>query len=502
MKRAQFMPTGVPLAMRADAFGALFEVRDRPVELFEVVGPAAVVDIRNPLVQHEGQGWDSYDGIVERVKAAASSPTARAVVLRVDSPGGVALGMIECAREMRGICRAAGKPLLAFVDGCACSSAYALVSSADRIVTPPAGVLGSVGVYQALVDATAADRAMGLVFEFESSGDRKLDGNPHVALTDAARAEVRRHVNGLAELFFGLVGEMRPSVPAKGLRAMNGAVFLGSEAVAVGLADAIGTWSDVLALAGQAKAEAPAPAATEKETVMGEDVKPGDEKKAKARKAFFSAMEAAFDSMFGDDEPAKDDKEPKKEAKAEDAPPAKEDKPADKEEAKALSVLQAKVEALTAAAMKGQGDAAALRAELAAKEDLAARTALIAKRPDFTKEQLDVLALVPLAKVAEAVATWPRGPLAGKVPPPGVLATAPGVLGANNTNVETLAEVPKAEADYVLAKMGLAQAKGAGVTTVGRNLELGAMTPAEARASLEADKAKKAGDAGGKTVST
>jgi ClpP class serine protease len=500
----------------------LFDMRPEATEPFEVEGDAAIVDVRGPVVQHKDWCWDSYDSIVERVKAATDS-NQRAVVLRIDSPGGDALGMMEAARELRAVCRDANKPLIVFVDGMACSAAFALATAGFPVVVPPAGLVGSVGVFQPMLDATGADRAMGLVFEMVSSGERKLDGNPHVKITDAARAETQRRVDGLADLFFALVAEMRHGVSATAMRGLEGGIYLGQEAVTLGLADAVGSWGDVLAYAsGDQQATAPAAASNKEQANMkiraaaGEETTPDNDKKTKARKAFFSAMEAAFDSMFGDDEAPKkkegeasaedEDTKKKEEAKAKaeedkkkeeaSAAAAKAEDEKKKEEAKALAAkaTDSGTKAALDMALKAQEDNAKLRAELAAKDEAHERAGLLAKRPDLTPAVVEILARMPLEDMAKAIESFPRGPMVGKLTPPGVLA-ATGAHGANPNHrgeVDQAVEVPKAEADLIAKGMGLRVDITPGVKRTGRSLELGAMTAEEARVSLKDDEAKRA----------
>jgi ClpP class serine protease len=444
-----FKPIGSAMCIRPIAFGSTFAGFVSQQDPFETCGQAAVVDVFGPIVAHKGDWWDSFESIEERVLAAAQSPL-RGVVLRFDSPGGDALGMIECARAIRGICAKAGKPLYAFVDGMACSAAYALASAATTIVTPPAGLLGSVGVYQAMVDATAADRQMGLSFEMVSSGARKLDGNPHIPISDEARAETQRRVDGLADLFFNLVGEMRPGVSAENMRALQGGSFLGKEAVDVGLADAVGTFDEVLAMVAGSQ---PGTAPSAKGNTMDTD------KKTAARKAFFGAMEKAFEAAFGDEEDDKDkdkaegepseedkkkDEEAKAKAKAEDEKKdveAKAKAKADEDEKEKAKALAAKgsLEAAIALGVANAESVQSLKAELAKRDENDAREKLLELRPDFDATMRATLALAPIETVRDAVNKWPR--IGGKgepaVTPPAAL-SARGVQGAGGTVASAL----------------------------------------------------------------
>jgi len=464
-ERVQYQPTGRPLALDPQAYGLFFEEQDRQAPApFEIAGAAAVVDIVGPVVQHKDWLFDSYDAIVERVQAASAS-AASAVVLRIDSPGGDALGVMECARELRATCAKAGKPLLAFVDGMACSAAYALATPASVVVTPPAGVVGSVGIFQPVIDATAADAQMGLKIKLKSSGKRKLDGNPHAVTSESAEENIQRRVDGLATLFFELVAEMRPSMTVDAIRALEGNTFLGAEAVSVGLADRVGSWSDVLAMVAGAAEKATAPAAATKETAMAEETK--DTSKAGIRKALTAAIAAAIAAAFPDDvEPEKKDGETPPEKKAEvtpekkdgETPPEKktdactpktETEPEKKDESKALAEVRA-------IALASARELQTLKAQNAAKEESQARAALFAQRPDFDANVKATLSLVPLADLKKAVETWPRST--------NPLAAAASVTGTQGARDEDRKASPEVE-QYINERMGLAPSGNAKAST-------------------------------------
>ena len=202
---------GVPLAVNELSIGMMLFAPMPEREPFTMQGSVAVVDVGygGAMSQRPGCAWDSYPEVADRARKAFAEPRASSVVLRVDSPGGDALGCFELFQELRDMASAAGKPLLAFVDGTAASAAYAIACSATRIFVPPAGLVGSVGVMVPSVDQTAADAAAGLKYTLFSSGSRKLDGNPHVRMTDDAAAEIKARVNALADVFFDVVAKGR-----------------------------------------------------------------------------------------------------------------------------------------------------------------------------------------------------------------------------------------------------------------------------------------------------
>ena len=210
MRRARFTKHGM-LAIARNAWGAEFSVALDAPEPFEVYGSVAVVQVCGPITNHD-EGWfDSYDAIKQRLGAALASP-ASSVVLEFDSPGGDCAGCYETSRQLRAMAKKAGKKLYAVSSGLMASAAYALACAADFIACPETSFCGSIGVIEMLVDQVQADRAYGLNFAVIASGDHKADGNPHTALDLSTLTEATARVKSLADGFFALVAESRPSL--------------------------------------------------------------------------------------------------------------------------------------------------------------------------------------------------------------------------------------------------------------------------------------------------
>ena len=239
----KFAPPG-PLLLDPRAYGMAILLTPEPPST-RIVDRAAVVPVRGPLMQYADPFCDSYEAIRGRVEGALAAGNVRAVVLEISSPGGLVAGCFETGRQLRAMCDAADVPLLAYVDGQATSAAYALASCASRIVIPPTGIVGSIGCISELTDTSALDAAMGLRVSVVASGSRKLHGNPHVPTSDAAIATAQGIVNALAEEFFAHVaGAGRVSPDA--LRALDGGLYIGANAVRLGLADAVGGLGDAI----------------------------------------------------------------------------------------------------------------------------------------------------------------------------------------------------------------------------------------------------------------
>jgi len=208
----------------------------------------AVVCVDGPLMQRGGWWWDGYAAIQQRFRCALTHPGTRAVVLKLNSPGGVAAGCFEAARQLRTEARDVGVPVLVYADEMACSAAYALACVGDEVWLPESGCVGSVGVVATYVDATAAFKDMGLRYVLATSGEFKADGHPAKAITPDVERRLRQPVDHLAALFFAWVAERRGLTPAD-VRGLEAGVLWGRGAVVAGLADRVGTWPACLARA-------------------------------------------------------------------------------------------------------------------------------------------------------------------------------------------------------------------------------------------------------------
>lgn len=209
----------------------------------------AVVSIDGPIAQRAWACWmfggDGYDAIESRVRAALADERVRALVLRIDSPGGEVAGCGVCADAIRAAADASGKPVVAYADELAASAAYWLASAANQIVVPPSGIVGSVGVITARVEDTAPPgRKVTLI----TSGKRKADGHPMTALTPEELAATQAKIDALADLFAGAVAKRRGKSPVH-FRGLEADVFVGAGAVTAGLADQVTDLTGAIALA-------------------------------------------------------------------------------------------------------------------------------------------------------------------------------------------------------------------------------------------------------------
>lgn len=236
-------------------------------------GDVTIVHIRGEL-EHHKIGWgESYEGILEKFRAAYTGQDAvdaherahrwdddfaplecappAAIVVCIDSPGGVVSGLNECVAELQRMRAEHPKiPVTAYVNEQATSAAYALACSCDEIVCPESAIIGSIGVISTMISQEARDKKEGFDVRLLTSGARKADGHLHAPISDDAIKVETERVDKLALSFFRLAAKARKK-SVKEIQSLQAGIFLGKDAIRVGLADRLAAYSDLLAPKGE-----------------------------------------------------------------------------------------------------------------------------------------------------------------------------------------------------------------------------------------------------------
>lgn len=254
------LPTEAQLVMRGPNPGAsrfvgdVYETDDggRPIARLpyrRTKDGTAVITVTGSLINRgafvgSSSGETSYEGIKHQLAMALADSKVASLLLDIESPGGEAVGAMEAAAAVRAANKV--KPVTAVVNGMAASAAYALASGAGKIVTTPSGVVGSIGVVLLHADFSRQLDKAGITPTLIFAGAHKVDANPFEPLTEPVRDDLQREVMQFYDLFVAAVADGRRGMSPQGIRATEARVFIGEEAVKVGLADEVGTFESVL----------------------------------------------------------------------------------------------------------------------------------------------------------------------------------------------------------------------------------------------------------------
>lgn len=202
------------------------------------------------VVPIEGEILDSRDTI-EALHRYAQSTLVRAIIVRIDSPGGAIAPSQEIYEAIRKIRAESGKPIVASLDSVAASGGYYIAVACDRIVANPGSITGSIGVIMQWVEMKDLLAWAKLNPETITSGAMKAAGSPYERLTDAEREYLQGIVTQLHGQFVRAVAESRKGkVTAEEVaRLADGRVFTGEQALGLKLVDELGNFDDAVTAA-------------------------------------------------------------------------------------------------------------------------------------------------------------------------------------------------------------------------------------------------------------
>ena len=215
----------------------------------------ALIEISGILMNaHEpgffSEGEHPVSLFVEHLAAAAADSRVKAVVLRINSPGGTVTASDILYEEIRAFKKKTGKPVVAFFQDVAASGGYYLACAADEIIAQRTSVTGSIGVIMQMVDVSSTMSKLGISADAIKSGPYKDTGSPLREM----RPEERMIFQGLVDNFYGqfvdVVCSGRPKLTREQvLNLADGRVYVAEQALEAGLVDRIGSLQDAICVA-------------------------------------------------------------------------------------------------------------------------------------------------------------------------------------------------------------------------------------------------------------
>lgn len=214
----------------------------------EPSGALAIVNIYGPIHTNEtASHWGAPDAdqIADQLHRLSENDNVKAIVLRINSPGGTVGAVQEIYTEVAR-CKAKGKVIVASFADVAASGGYYLGSAADRIVSDPGTITGSIGVIMEFGNLEGLFQKLGVRLVVIKTGAHKDIGSPGRALTEEEKHLLQDSMNDAYDQFLKAVEAGRKMPEAK-LRALaDGRIFTGRQAMKEGLVDELGNREDAI----------------------------------------------------------------------------------------------------------------------------------------------------------------------------------------------------------------------------------------------------------------
>lgn len=227
----------------------------------------AQIDVRGLIADRAGGGFLSketnpVDDLTSRLRKAERDPAVKAIIIRINSPGGTVTASDVMYREVRRFARESKKPVVASLGEIAASGGYYLALSADRIIAEPTGIVGSIGVIIPTVNVSEGLGRIGIRSRSITSRPNKDLANPLEPMREEHYAVLQALVDEFYGRFRNLVIERRSHAAAAGVVASgphnpfkpldmarieqltDGRVLTGERALEAGLVDSTGGLED------------------------------------------------------------------------------------------------------------------------------------------------------------------------------------------------------------------------------------------------------------------
>jgi signal peptide peptidase SppA len=197
------------------------------------------LQISGPMMKGESKfGGCNTLALRRQVQTARQDPAAKALLLEIDSPGGMVGGTDALAREVALASRV--KPTAAVIDGIGASAAYWVASQCQYVFASRTSEVGSIGVVTYIVDSSAADEKKGYKVHVVSTGPMKGAFVPGTVVTEEMLQDVQRRVDDTNRFFLAALESGRKKHYDKNAEEWkSGKVWIASKAQEMGLIDGI-----------------------------------------------------------------------------------------------------------------------------------------------------------------------------------------------------------------------------------------------------------------------
>ncbi len=185
--------------------------------------------------------------IISQLDEARKNPNVKAILIRVNSPGGSAAASQEIYEELKKV----EKPVVVSVSEVCASGAYYVASAADRIIANRSSSVGSIGVIMQIPNFEDLYEKLGIKYTTIKQGKFKDVGSPDRPITEEEIRLLEAQLKEIYGQFITDVAEARNMDAGEVEELATGWVFLGTEALELGLIDGIGNYKDAINIAAE-----------------------------------------------------------------------------------------------------------------------------------------------------------------------------------------------------------------------------------------------------------
>lgn len=229
-------------------------------------GKVAIVNIKGVIIDSSST--------IDEIKQYRKNPAIKAIILRIDSPGGAVVPSQEIYEEIKRTTKV--KPVVVSMGSVAASGGYYISCPASKIIANPGTITGSIGVLMELPNIKGLLDKLGIKSEIVKSGKYKDITSPFKPLQKDEREVLQKLIDDVHEQFMNAVSEGR-KIPIENVRKIaDGRVFTGIKAKELGLVDEIGDLDHAIKVAAQLGKIRGEPEIVHKKTSIIKEILRGD----------------------------------------------------------------------------------------------------------------------------------------------------------------------------------------------------------------------------------
>jgi len=216
-----------------------------------------IVEISGIISEEEKRGIAGLSGepdmvarIKEELKTAAKDKHVKAVILRINSPGGTVTASDMIYHEIEQFKKKTNNKVIACIMDLGASGGYYVAVSADRIVAHPTTVTGSIGVIMLNLSVEGLLQKIGVKDTSIKTGEHKDMGSPLKTMTEEERKIFQGVLDNMYERFLSVIAENRRNLTQEKLKPLaDGRIYTARQALEYGLIDQIGYLDEAITLA-------------------------------------------------------------------------------------------------------------------------------------------------------------------------------------------------------------------------------------------------------------